>query len=125
MEQLLMSDKDDSYAFDTTKEWITLDNNITVTIDTPAQEDLYIDTSPTASTITLNDTSIDLTDDSWGNLSITMVEFGNCMPDIYKIKNMCGHYPALEKAYENFVSIYKMVHQDYVGNYEKDDEVPF
>jgi hypothetical protein len=126
MEQLLMDDKNNDYVFDITEEWISTDTVSTITIDTTAQEDLYIDTSTHSTTITGAD--IDLTDDSWGNLSslsITITEFENCMPDIYKIKNMCEHYPALEKAYENFVSIYKMVHQDYVGNYQKDDEVPF
>jgi hypothetical protein len=126
MEQLLMDDKNNDYVFDITEEWISTDTVSTITIDTTAQEDLYIDTSTDSTTITGAD--IDLTDDSWGNLSslsITITEFENCMPDIYKIKNMCEHYPALEKAYENFVSIYKMVHQDYVGNYQTDDEVPF
>ena len=121
-----MDDKNNDYVFDITEEWISTDTVSTITIDTTAQEDLYIDTSTHSTTITGAD--IDLTDDSWGNLSslsITITEFENCMPDIYKIKNMCEQYPALEKAYENFVSIYKMVHQDYVGNYQKDDEVPF
>lgn len=121
-----MDDKNNNYVFDINEEWISTDTVSTITIDTTC-EDLYsMDTSAHSTTITGAD--IDLTDDSWGNLSslsITITEFENCMPDIYKIKNMCEHYPALEKAYENFVSIYKMVHQDYVGNHEKDDEVPF
>ena len=127
MEQLLMDDKNNDYVFDITEEWISTDIDTTVTIDTTVNEDLYSMDGINVSTVTLGADS-DLTDDSWGNLSslsITITEFENCMPDIYKIKNMCEHYPALEKAYENFVSIYKMVHQDYVGNYQKDDEVPF
>jgi len=47
------------------------------------------------------------------------------MPDITKVHNMCGYYPALQKAYENFKSIYQMVEQDYIGNYQEDDELPF
>jgi hypothetical protein len=37
---------------------------------------------------------------------------------------MCKEYPALAKAYENFKTIYKMVHQDWKGK-QKDDEFPF
>jgi hypothetical protein len=47
------------------------------------------------------------------------------MPDLDKVQKMCDHYPALAKAYENFKTIYKMVDQDYKGNYEDDDELPF
>jgi hypothetical protein len=47
------------------------------------------------------------------------------MPSIDKIHNMVGYYPALEKAYENFKTIYKMVEQDYKGNHQENDETPF
>ena len=47
------------------------------------------------------------------------------MPSIDKVHNMCGYYPALEKAYENFKTIYKMVEQDYKGNHQENDETPF
>ena len=52
--------------------------------------------------------------------------FENTMPSVTKINNMCKHYPALAKAYENFKTIYKMVEQDYKGNHEEEDnDVPF
>lgn len=44
------------------------------------------------------------------------------LPDPSRVKKMCKHYPALEKAYENFKSIYKMVEQDYKGNYEDEND---
>ena len=58
-------------------------------------------------------------------ISIPQVDFDNSMPSIYKIKDMCKYYPALAKAYENFKTIYKMVEQDYKGNYEDENDIPF
>jgi len=45
--------------------------------------------------------------------------------DPERVVKMSEHYPALAKAWENFYSIYKMVDQDYKGNHEYDDEIPF
>jgi len=52
------------------------------------------------------------------------------LPKIAKLKKMCSEYPALEKAYENFKSIYNMVDQDYKGKLKErgeidDDDIPF
>jgi hypothetical protein len=77
---------------------------------------LTIDTNAIDDWISTDDFSITLTEP---------VEFGDRMPDITKVHNMCGYYPALQKAYENFKSIYQMVEQDYIGNYQEDDELPF
>ena len=83
------------------------------------------------STITI-DTSVLSTnydigwDDTINIDSITIsepVEFEDCMPDVAKIEDMCREYPALEKAYENFKTVYKLVHQDWKGR--QDDEPPF
>jgi len=52
-------------------------------------------------------------------------DFVDAMPSLWKIKDMCKHYPALEKAYENFKTVYTMVEQDYKGNHEDDEEIPF
>lgn len=125
MEQLLMDDKNNNYVFDITEEWITTDIDTTVTIDTTVNEDLYSMDGINVSTVTLGAGTITLDDVNWGNLSVSMVDFEDRMPSLEKISNMCEHYPALEKAFENLKSIYKIVHQDYVGNHEKDDEVPF
>jgi hypothetical protein len=61
--------------------------------------------------ITGDSGSIDL-----NNITIVEpVEFEDQMPSVAKIEDMCNDYPALEKAYENFKTIYKMVHQDWQG----------
>jgi len=77
-------------------------------------------------TFTLNDTiSLDSTIDGLTNITFNKVEFEDHMPSPEKLKKMCMHYPALEKAYENFKTIYKMVDQDFKGNHEDDEDVPF
>lgn len=43
------------------------------------------------------------------------------LPAMSVVKDMCKHYPALEKALENFKTVYKMVEQDYKGNHENND----
>lgn len=43
------------------------------------------------------------------------VVFVNYMPRPSDIEAMCKEYPALEKAYENFKTVYKMVKQDWDG----------
>lgn len=78
------------------------------------------------STFTLSDTiSLDGTIDGLTNITFNKVEFEDHMPSPEKLKKMCVHYPALEKAYENFKTIYKMVDQDFKGNHEDDEDVPF
>ena len=80
----------------------------------------------TTSTI---DISNIISDDSitfdWDNINITPTEFEDCMPDVVKVEDMCNDYPALEKAYENFKTIYKMVHQDWQGRQDEDGQLPF
>jgi len=77
-------------------------------------------------TFTFNDTiSLDETIDNLTNITFNKVEFEDHMPDPDRVKKMCQHYPALEKAYENFKTIYKMVDQDFKGNHEDDEDVPF
>ena len=70
-------------------------------------------------------TTGDITAVNWDKFN-TDVLWENKLPDPARVEKMCKHYPALEKAYENFKSIYKMVEQDYKGNHEdKDDALPF
>ena len=97
----------------------------TITIDTSVDEDLTFDVSDI--TISSVDTStIKLDDIHWAdNITWEQTEFVDKMPSIDKVHNMCGYYPALEKAYENFKTIYKMVEQDYKGNHQENDETPF
>jgi len=45
-----------------------------------------------------------------------------------EVERMCKEYPALEKVWRNFKSVYDMVKQDYKGKQEAgelDDELPF
>ena len=63
--------------------------------------------------LSLSDT---ITFPDFNNINIT--EFEGMMPPIEKVKEMCEEYPALEKAYENFKLIYKLVHDDWVSRQE-------
>lgn len=52
------------------------------------------------------------------SINITLnepIEFEDYMPSVAKVEDMCKEYPGLKKAYENFKSVYKMVHQDWQG----------
>jgi hypothetical protein len=111
-----MANKDDTVTIDISG----------LTLDT---EDLYIDNN--MSTITLSSSIDTISVDSnytvslddefdFSSITITGVEFEDTMPELERVQNMCMHYPALAKAYENFKTIYKMVDQDYKGNYEDD-----
>jgi len=98
-------------------------------------EDDYINidlsTMASTDTITVNVSSITGYDSTWNimddnidlsslNIStLNPVIFKDYMPDVAKVEDMCNDYPALEKAYENFKTIYKMVQQDWQG---KQDE---
>lgn len=92
---------------------------ITVTMPDTFDDSTY--TIDTGSEFTVNWTGSEA-------YSVTLnepVEFENSMPSAYRINEMCKHYPALDKAWKNFKTIYKMVDQDYKGNFEDDDEIPF
>ena len=98
----------DTMATDT--DTITISSGSTITLST----DYTFDTVDT----------IDI-DSLTSSITISSIPFIDSMPDLDKVQKMCDHYPALAKAYENFKTIYKMVDQDYKGNYEDDDELPF
>jgi hypothetical protein len=60
------------------------------------------------------------------NLSGDFGAVGNISP--YEVEKMCKEYPALEKVWRNFKSVYDMVKQDYEGKKkagELDDDIPF
>lgn len=61
---------------------------------------------------------------SW-NLPPQEVLFENTMPNPVILTEMCKEYPALEKAYENFKAIYKLVEQDWNGKQKENGEPPF
>ena len=115
-------------------EYISMSDETTITINTNNTLDLDINhhyghtidiSNITGSTI---DTTIDfdwLNDDS---INITLnepVEFEDHMPDVAKVEDMCNDYPALAQAYEKFKTIYAMVHQDWQGRQDAENEPPF
>lgn len=114
------------------------DNIITITgadgtIDTITMNDYSytLSSDPTISidlsnytTDTIDISSIATSDINWTNqynTNFNRVVFEDCMPDVGRLQDMCEHYPALAKAFENFKTIYKMVDQDYKGNHEDDE----
>tara|TARA_Y100000389_G_C16959778_1_gene270483 strand:- start:58 stop:405 length:348 start_codon:yes stop_codon:yes gene_type:complete len=109
-----------------------------ITIDTSIADDITFDVSDitlsgvdtitidTATTINDGNLTITLDDTHWADGIVwEQTDFVDKMPSIDKIHNMVGYYPSLEKAYENFKTIYQMVEQDYKGNHQEDDETPF
>ena len=72
-------------------------------------------TSLDISNIRLDDT---ITTTSW----TPPVEWTDCFPDFNTVEQMCKEYPGLEKAFENFKTVYKLVEQDWKGKSEGDQE---
>ena len=104
---------------------ISSDNEYTfdiadLTVNTIDISSITSSTVSTVSTITLDDTH-------WADeITWEKTEFEDKMPSVAKVEDMCNDYPALEKSYENFKMIYKMVHQDWKGKQDdEDDETPF
>ena len=99
---------DDTYG--TTTTYWAGDSVTDITIDGVSDGTFTIDTSTLDTTVGLD----------WiyerHSLSISEVE------------KMCNEYPALEKTWRNFKSMYDMVKQDYQGKKdagEIDDDIPF
>jgi hypothetical protein len=116
-------DNDEEYLIDITEVStinITAPNNLstgdiwldTSTISTNAYTDSYDWITITGGDGTINLDSITISNP---------VEFEDQMPSVAKVEDMCRDYPGLEKAYENFKTIYKMVEQDWIGK-QKEDE---
>lgn len=102
---------------------ITVNDNVQV-------GDIYIDTSTMNTNVyTIDNTWIsigDITEDTIDISSISInipVEFEDTMPDVAKVEDMCNDYPGLRKAYENFKAVYKMVHQDWQGRQDAEDQL--
>ena len=49
-------------------------------------------------------------------------EWRTHFPDFREVEKMCKEYPALEKAFENFKTIYEMVKDDYASKTRDDDQ---
>lgn len=88
---------------------------------------ISIDTTEPSYTFDISSLDSTLTIDNW---TVDPVDLNISYPlektiDPERVEKMCEQYPALRKAWDNFYSIYRMVDQDYIGNYEEDDEIPF
>ena len=121
----------DNMSSGSTIDAITLDNSITIDLGNyGAAQSVYsisndtitisdsITSINTNSTDWLNNGGIIQTGDiniDWNNIVFEKTIFQDCMPDLADVEQMCKEYPALEKAFENFKTIYKMVEQDYKG----------
>jgi hypothetical protein len=114
-------------------EYITMSDETTITINTTDTLDLDINhhyghtidiSNITTSTITTEIDDLISMDD----LTITLtepVEFEDHMPDVAKVEDMCNDYPALAQAYEKFKTMYALVHQDWKGRQDAENEPPF
>jgi len=98
------------------------DNNISTITFTGDYSDTYtIDISSMTDYTTISSNSgIYLNTDG---ITLSNDIFKDYMPGVYEVESMCTEYPALEKAYENFKTIYKMVHQDWVGKQKEDGDL--
>lgn len=124
-----MSDSNDTIVL--LDDIVTCTGTSDVSITTPHYdiEGLTISTN-SVDTVNVSDYTFTLADDviSFDNLtttgSPTITGFGtewvDHLPAMSVVQDMCKHYPALEKALENFKTVYKMVEQDYKGNHEND-----
>lgn len=91
----------------------------------PPASTISVSLDDTSGTFTLSDIISDVSTITLDNNTIDWSYTDNRI-DPTRVEKMCKHYPALEKAWQNFFSIYKMVDQDYKGNYEDlDDDIPF
>lgn len=108
--------EDDEYNIDLSA-YSTAD---TITINTSTLDSNYYtvtDSMLSISGLDMSDT-IDLND-----IHIYQpVEFEDEMPSVAKVEDMCREYPALEKAYETFKTVYKLVHQDWQGKQDEDND---
>lgn len=115
---------DDKYTID-----ISDCNTITIEIPSdPAVGDIFYDVNQDDIKIYGTDSdwiTIDSGNINWNNISLDPVLWEDRMPDLEQVKKMCEQYPALDKAYENFKTIYSMVEQDWKGNYNDEDELSF
>jgi hypothetical protein len=103
-----------------------IDNNITIDVSTIGGQvgDIHLNTMNNSIYIhngnTWDTINVDSIDDGW-----RAVEWENSYPDFVKVVDMCKEYPGLEKAYENFKTIYKLVEQDWQGKQKERNNSSF
>ena len=129
-----MMNKDGNTTIDESGMYVITDSTGGITINTDyltMSNDTSLDINTyTCDTIDISSITSPEFDDliSMDDLTLTLnlpVEFEDHMPSVAKVEDMCNDYPALAKAYENFKTMYAMVHQDWKGRQEDDDPLPF
>ena len=131
---MTQSKKDDSFTIDvsdlklddildTTGDiTINLDNTYGTTTTYWAGDSVadVVYTGSNDGTFTIDTNTTDTIDIGW--------IYNNMNIDPSEVESMCKEYPALEKVWRNFKSVYDMVLQDYEGKKkagEIDDDIPF
>ena len=131
---MTQSKKDDSFTIDisdlklddildTTGDiTINLDNTYGTTTTYWAGDSVadVVYTGSNDGTFTIDTNTTDTIDIGW--------IYNNMNIDPNEVEKMCKEYPALEKVWRNFKSVYDMVKQDYEGKKkagEIDDDIPF
>ena len=93
--------------------------------------DIWIDTTSSGILSYNGNDWITISDDN--NISIESIDLDSLsfpipeewkheFPSFQKVEEMCKEYPALEKAYENFKVIYRMVEQDWIGKQKEQNK---
>ena len=111
-----MGEDDFSFSLGSDSEIPTVTYTSTNSSHTITLDEDYLNDSGSEYTFNISGHS-----DSFGDVKL----FENALPNIDTVNAMCSYYPALAKAYENFKTIYKMVEQDYKGNHEDKNDIPF
>ena len=108
------------------------DDTITINLD-----DTYGTTTTYWAGDSITDITIDGANDGTFTIDTSTLDDGVGLDWIYEryslsiseVEKMCNEYPALEKTWRNFKSMYDMVKQDYQGKKDAgeidDDELPF
>lgn len=113
---------------DITIDISTILSSTTVTLPSnPTVGDIWFDTSNN-SVLTYDNTQwvtvLDNNDIHINTLDFPgPVEWEHEFPAFHKVEEMCKEYPALEKAYENFKTVYTMVKQDWEGKQKERNSV--
>lgn len=108
----------DDYNMGTTTTWWAGDSITDITLDTSTYDGTFTVDANTLNTFDSNiKNAVDI-DWIYNNMNI----------DPSEVERMCKEYPALEKVWRNFKSVYDMVKKDYEGKKkagEIDDDIPF
>ena len=112
----------DDLTISISDDYLNDSNTITIDMNDYSMSSYTVDTVDISSITT---STIDTTWDSLTNITFDRVMFEDDMPNPQTLKQMCEEYPALEKVYENFKTVYKLVEQDWKGKQDDDEELPF